>query len=291
MCHCGNIDFKQLDTSAQEELAAKMQLEDRYRPELTRLFNRVVKDFEAVVAATGQAPDASNFRPDFAASFDGQYRRTQAFFTNRLLDNVEGKIIRLKQTEDEDSALEKLIAASLVAWRFTTSRVQSMFVTNTNQIQMQESLARARRLQSEAGLPQDRRTIAAVAGGFLRRLFKSRVERNIVTQTQSAAESTRNIEATALAGGVPFPLERTEGVEPAVQQRQVTKSWRDIGDSKVRDSHVLADQGPPIPEDGIFIVGPTRSRLRFPGDMSLGAAVEETINCRCFADYRLIRVA
>jgi hypothetical protein len=291
MCHCKNIDFKKLDTSAQEELAAKMKLEDRYRPELTRLFNRVVKDFEAVVAATGQAPDASNFRQDFATSFDGQYRRTQAFFTGRLVNNVEGKIIMLKQSEEEFSTLEKLIAASLVAWRFTSSRVQSMFVTNTNQIQMQESLARARLLQSEAGVVQNNRTLAKTAGGFLRRLFKSRVERNIVTQTQSAAEATRNIEATALAGGVPFPLERVEGVEPAAPQRRVTKSWRDIGDSKVRDSHVIADQGPPIAEDEIFIVGPTRSRLRFPGDMSLGAAVEETINCRCFADYTLIRAA
>jgi hypothetical protein len=289
MCYCGTIDIKQLGTSAQEELTEKMRLEDRYRPELTRLFNRVAKDFEVVVAATGQAPDASNFRSDFAASFDTQYRRTQAFFTNRLLDDVEGKIIRLKQTEEEDKDLAALIAAALVAWRVQTAPEQSMLVTNTNQIQMQESLARARQDQSEAGLPQDNRTLAAIAGAFLRRLFKPRVDRNVVTQTQTAAESTRNIEAVALAGGIPFTLARVQGVKPAVQRRKVTKKWRDIGDNKVRTSHVIADLGPPIPENGIFIVGRTRSRLRFPGDMSLNAAVEEFIECRCFADYKLIQ--
>lgn len=289
MCKFGVIDYKQLNTTAREELDEKMRLEKIYRPELTALFNRVLIDFKAVVSATGQAVDARNYRPEFDASLTKQYRRTQSFFTGRLADQINGKSLQVKQTEEEDLSLEALIAASLVAWRTESADRDSLQISNTNQIQMQESLARARQQTTEEGLPQDNRTLSAVAGAFLGRLFRSRVERIIVTETQSAAESTRNIEASAISGKVPFPLQRVEGVEPAVPQRRITKSWRDIGDNKVRNSHVLADLGPAIPEDGIFIVGPTRSRLRFPGDMLLGAVAAETINCRCFADYKLER--
>ena len=287
MCK-GGIDYKQLDTSAQEELEEKMRLEQVWKPQLSALFARIRRDFMTVVAATGQAVDARNYRPEFEASLATQYRRTQGFFAGRLVDSVEGKIIRLKQNEDEERALSELIAAALVAWRIDSSQRQSLFITNTNQMQMQEAIAQARQQQQEEGQPMDNRTLSIIAGAILGRFFRSRIERIIVTETQSAAESTRQIEATALAGGVPFPLRNVDGVEPAVPPRRVTKTWRDIGDNRVRDSHVVAD-GTTIGENDVFIVGPTRSRLRFPGDMLLGAATEETINCRCFADYRLIR--
>ncbi len=287
MC-TGIIQRKLLDTRALEELDAKMRLESTYRPQLSALFNRIVKDFRAIVAATGQAVDARNYRQDFDASLRTQYDRVQRFFTGRITEGVEGKIIRLKQTDDQDQALEELIAASLVAWRIDSGERESLHITNTNQHQMQDALAKARQQITEEQLPTDNRTLAAIAGAFLARFFKARVERIIVTETQSAAESTRAIEVAALSGRVPFPLERVSGVEPAVQPRRVTKTWRDIGDNVVRDSHVVAD-GTTIDENDIFIVGPSRSRLRFPGDMLLGAVTAEVINCRCFADYRLIR--
>jgi hypothetical protein len=225
MCSPG---IKQLDTSAQEELDEKMRLEAIYRPEVTRLFNKIARDFRNVVAATGQAVDARNYRPEFEASLANHYRRTQAFFTDRITDGIEGKIIQLKQNEEERRSLKDLIAAALVAWRTDSASRQSLQISNTNQMQMQESLAQARQQITEEELPTDNRTLAAVAWGFLRRFFKARTERIIVSETQAAAESTRNIEATALAGGVPFPLQRVEGVEPAVPRRRVTKSWRDI---------------------------------------------------------------
>ena len=287
MC-TGLINYKQLDTSAREELDEKMRLEAIYRPILTRLFNLVLRDFTAVVAATGQALDARNYRPDFDASLRGQYQRVQRFFTGRIVDSVEGKIIRLKQNQEEDDALEALILAALVAWRIDSAARSSLVISNTNQHQMQQAITRARQQIADQGLPSDNRTLARVSRSNLSRSFKGRIERIIVTETQAAAEATRAIEASAISGKVPFPLERIEGVTPAVQPRRVTKTWRDIDDNKVRDSHTIAD-GTTIDENAIFTVGPSRSRLRFPGDMLLGAVTAEVINCRCFADYRLIR--
>jgi len=288
VCQIKAIDFSKLNKSAREELDEKMRLEAIYERELSQIYNRLLRDFRISVVATGQAFDARNYRPEFEASLLKHYRRTQAFFKGRILDSVEGKIIRLKQNEEEDQDLEALILAALLAWRTGSATRQSLFITNTNQHQMQNAITRARQQVTSLSLPVDNRTLAAEANALLSRDFKARIKRISVTETQSAAEAARNIEATSIAGKVPFPLQRVEGVEPAVPPRIVTKSWRDIGDDKVRDSHVLVD-GTTIPEDAVFTVGPTRSKLRFPGDMLLGAAVEETINCRCFADYQLIR--
>lgn len=285
MC-TGLIQRKRLDSRAQEELDAKMRLEALYRPQLSALFNRILRDFTAIVAATGQAVDARNYRPDFDASLRGQYDRVQRFFTGRITDSVEGKIIRLKQTEDQDDDLEALILAALVAWRIEAASRESLLISNTNQHQMQQAITRARQQIMEEGLPIDNRTLARVSRANLSRTFKGRIERIIVTETQAAAEATRAIEASAISGKVPFPLERIEGVTPAVQKRRVTKTWRDIDDNEVRDTHVIVN-GTTIEENEIFTVG--NSKLRFPGDMLLGAETKEVINCRCFADYRLIR--
>lgn len=285
MCN-GLIDFKRLDPATLAILQEKMSLEQTFKPEVNKLFNRMLRDFQAMVIATGQSPDARIYRQEWDGILRNHYERVQRSFNGNITDSIEGKIIRLKQSREEDRDLEALITASFLAWRVDSGVRESQVISNTNQHQMQTSITRARQQVTEAQLPTDNRTLAAIAVAFLRRLFKARTERIIVTETQSPAEAARAIEATALAGGVPFPLERVQGVEPAVPRRIVTKTWRDIGDNAVRDTHVRVD-GTTIPENEVFTVG--ISRLRFPGDMLLGAATKEVINCRCFADYRLIR--
>lgn len=285
MCN-GLIDFKQLDPATLAVLTQKMSLEQTFKPAVNKLFNRMLRDFQAMVAATGQTTDARIYRQEWDGILRNHYERVQRSFAGNLTDSVEGKIIRLKQNTEEDQSLAELITAAFLAWRVDSGVRESQVISDTNQHQMQTSITKARQQVTEEQLPTDNRTLAALAVAFLRRFFKARTERLIVTETQSAAEAARQIEATALAGRVPFPLERVQGVEPAVPPRIVTKTWRDIGDTKVRDTHVGAD-GTTIPENEVFTVG--NSRLRFPGDMLLGAETKEVINCRCFADYRLIR--
>lgn len=64
----------------------------------------------------------------------------------------------------------------------------------------------------------------------------------------------------------------------------VTKTWRDSGDERVRHSHQDMDGQTVVGLEGQFV---TRSghRLRFPGDRSLGAPASEVIQCRCDVEY------
>ena len=60
---------------------------------------------------------------------------------------------------------------------------------------------------------------------------------------------------------------------------EMWKRWVATTDGRVREDH-LAMNGVEVPQDEPFIM-PNGDRLMFPGDISLGASPENTINCRC----------
>lgn len=57
------------------------------------------------------------------------------------------------------------------------------------------------------------------------------------------------------------------------------KRWVATTDGRVRDDH-LAMNGVEVPQDEPFIL-PDGSKMMFPGDISMGAPPEQTIQCRC----------
>jgi len=65
----------------------------------------------------------------------------------------------------------------------------------------------------------------------------------------------------------------------AITAANVKRVWDSAGDRRVRLSHAAMD-GQTVSLDDPF-VSPLGSRLMFPGDISLGAAAGEIVNCRC----------
>ena len=57
------------------------------------------------------------------------------------------------------------------------------------------------------------------------------------------------------------------------------KRWVATTDGRVREDH-LAMNGVEVPQDEPFVL-PDGSKMMFPGDISMGAAPSQTINCRC----------
>jgi hypothetical protein len=92
-------------------------------------------------------------------------------------------------------------------------------------------------------------------------------------------------------------IARTEGIEAlnsgrleglrqsmekaGVSEREVKRTWDSSGDSRTREDHRIMDGQEVEGSDGIFRA-PDGSRLRYPGDKSLGASAAQTILCRCF---------
>jgi hypothetical protein len=64
------------------------------------------------------------------------------------------------------------------------------------------------------------------------------------------------------------------------------KQWLSSKDPRVRDQHIVLDNGTQIPLDQPFIA-PNGDRLMFPGDRSLGARASNIVNCRCQPIYSI----
>lgn len=69
---------------------------------------------------------------------------------------------------------------------------------------------------------------------------------------------------------------------------RVTVVWDSTGpDGRTRSDH-LAMEGQTV-KFGKPFIAPDGSQMHFPGDISLGASGDQTINCRCLAAYRIKR--
>lgn len=65
----------------------------------------------------------------------------------------------------------------------------------------------------------------------------------------------------------------------------LTKEWLNTGDDRTRDDHLDAG-GQVVPIDSAYEVG--GEKMMFPGDTSLGASAENTIQCRCSEVYQVV---
>lgn len=74
--------------------------------------------------------------------------------------------------------------------------------------------------------------------------------------------------------------------EGTIDAQNVTKTWETAHDSRVRLSHIEMQGQSVKGVDGVFI-SLTGSRLKYPGDTSMGAGPEDVINCRCIAKYKV----
>lgn len=84
---------------------------------------------------------------------------------------------------------------------------------------------------------------------------------------------------------------RHEGFRQLVDAGAVVDvTWLATGDGRTRDSHV-ALHGVKLRFGTPFVSPATGALMDFPGDASHGAPGEDVIQCRCYAEYRVIRDA
>jgi hypothetical protein len=129
----------------------------------------------------------------------------------------------------------------------------------------------AKAIRDETPVPAD--TIRKATGAYRNRLLKLRGDTIGRTEALTSLQSA-NHEAylQAVDNG-------------AVAESDVRKVWRSAGDLRVRHSHrVLSGQSAGLRE---AFTSPSGARMMFPGDTSQGAGAEETIQCRCVAEYRI----
>jgi len=257
---------------AHKDLLKKLRLERIFRPEVKSLFARMVKDHAQRVAAFGTPLDARKWRGEWEALLRKHYVRAQSAF--------KGVVTGKKQEDDESPPDEALLAAGLLMWRDKQAQEQANAITETTAENVAESMQTARASLIEEGEDVDNRNLAVASAAILRRMFQARAGTIVMYETQSAAETTKMMEALWQTGTEPSVLVTGEPVDEA----EGTKTWRTVGDKKVREKHRLAN-GQIRPIHKPFEVA--GDLLMYPSDALLGAKIDNVINCRCSAVYSL----
>lgn len=119
-------------------------------------------------------------------------------------------------------------------------------------------------------------TVDRITARYADRLLKLRGENIARTEALTAFSAGRE-EAFAQA------------IDMGVKPENVTGTWRDAGDGRVRHTH-HAMNGQKRPWGQPF-VSPSGARLMYPGDTSLGAGAEEIVGCRCVKMVRIDHIA
>lgn len=246
---------------AARQLAKKIKLEDQFKPELMRFFGQLSRDINVVWAATQNLPLMQQFQPELTALLRKHYRRTAKAFKKELRN--ESKNFTPQETKQDEISNE--VDSQLSTYILAHSVAQSQIILNTTQKELQRIVAR----EAIAGATQETQPSNIEMGNNIKRSFvensAGRVDTIAMTETQNVAEETKFIEAGAVA--IAF-----------TGTQRVIKTWNTTLDEKTRASHVRADRQEKKQNEAFIVQG---QRLRFPGDMSLGATLDNVINCRC----------
>jgi len=122
------------------------------------------------------------------------------------------------------------------------------------------------------GRPQSQ--IDRMAQQYSNKLLRQRGETIARTETLKALNAGRQEALDQLI----------ENPNNDVQSQDVVRAWDATSDSRTRETHAAAD-GQVVPQGEAFTVG--GYSMMYPGDSSMGAPGEETINCRCYVDIRI----
>ena len=259
------------------ELNRKLRLEAQFTPKVDAMFNRMLKAHSESVRETGLPLNAAQWESNWAKLLEAHYQDVQVSFSGVVKRSQKSMYaIEIKQDGNGD---EEAVAAALLLWRSGQSNSQANHITDTSIRNVSNAMSTARQALLEEGEDLSNRNMALASAAILRRSFKGRTGSIVMTETQSAAESTKLIEGVSLLG-----LEPETAVTGTIPAVTATKKWKTVGDNRVRLNHRIANnQIRPINRP--YDVG--GEQLMYPGDTRLGALPKNTANCRCSSLLRL----
>lgn len=247
---------------AASQLARKLKLEAQLKPELMSFFNQLSRDINVVWAASQSIPSLQSFQPELVAILRKHYRRVAKAFKSEVRKELKHNFMSLEHKADE---VDDAVNSEVMAYTLAHSIVQSKYIIDTTQSELQKIIAQAVMQSAVQEVPLTSVQLGSkIKNKFIARSV-SRVDTIAVTETQNTAEIMKYVES--------------ESVNRALTgQRQIINTWNTTLDEKTRPSHVAADrqevkQGQPYTVQGQL--------LRYPGDTALGASLDNVINCRC----------
>lgn len=258
------------------QLAKKLKLEANVTPKLTRFFREISRSIRPVLRVTGRVPSLQSFNDDLVEILTKHYTKVAKEFkgdTVTTLTKSSSVDIEIKQETIEAIAdeTEDLVDEALVSIIALRAPRQARFILNTTEQDLRDSVQKV----SVAAATEGETLTLAEQGRRAARDFNSKIPGKVdgisTFETQAMAEETKQTEAQVLIGQGAV----VGGVSIALI---MNGEWNAIIDEVTRDSHVVAD-GQIRKAIQPFMV--QSQLLRFPGDTSLGATLDNVMKCRC----------
>lgn len=257
---------KEHQRQAARDLAKKLRLERGFIVALRSFFAAFRQDFKATYAAGGQF-NVKDYSDEMQVLLKQQYRRIVKEFGRSLTVDISKNFdYELKQEETI------AVTAALVDLVNQRAQEQTQYIMSTNQVEIDEALAA---VLAETDGTQSNEQIANQVTAKLKAKQSARLRTIATTETNAVAEASKAKEfLTLVAAGVVL-----DGIS---LEDQVVKRWDAVLDEKTRINHAVADGQQRRAEDPFDIGG---QRLMQPGDTTLGATLDNVINCRCSTQY------
>lgn len=252
------------EQQAQNDLAIKLALERELIIKLRKFFTKMASKLKNLYAETRIILDTTEFNEELNQLIFNQYKNTSNKFQNQLLNHED-----VSDEIRKDKELLSRINTGIEHYNLYHVKKSVTEINKTNQKQVNKSIKDVLIASAVGGLALSKTDIAQKASIAFKSIAFARTNTIAMTETQKSAEGTKNIEA--------YNLDKKKQ-----DKTPMNKTWVAVLDEKTRLSHAEAD-GQTVTINEPFIV--QEQKLMFPGDFSLGATADNTINCRCSSVY------
>lgn len=243
-----------------DDTAKKMKLEPLFQKDILKLLRKINSEFEEQYIANQTVIDANEFKAEMMAVLAVNYKKITNKFKFNIRESFEDKV-----SEEVNAQINNDINKYIK----DMSNIKSDFILDTTNKDINNELLIAIVGAIEEGTQIIDKEIAKQTKKELNEKAIGRSNIIAISETENAAESSKEIEATILiAAGITL-----DGVNLRENLRDV---WMTILDERTRIDHAIADGQQKFPEESFFVGG---ELLRFPGDPQ--GSPGNIINCRC----------
>lgn len=246
------------DQMAIDELPRKLKNEKLMQDDLDEFFEQMNDEFLSFFLLTGMVIDFTQFTPEMIALLKKNYRRSARDFKYVLRDQLN-----LDRNTDA-----RAINAGIALYIANHANQQARFIISGTNKEARNALFKTTSDAQRENESLTQEQIATLSAVELARRNAIRSETTAQVEVQNIAETTKQIESSA--------LDRSGEIVAAGVVAK--KLWSAVLDARTRPAHALAD-GQRVDIGKPFTV--KGQLLMYPGDTSLGATLDNVINCRC----------
>lgn len=298
------------------ELALKLRLEAKLKPELTRFFKMLARDFKTLYKLTGTVVNAEDYKGELETLLRQHYRRVAKAFSGSVINDIKAN----QQPIETKANLQDDINDRVRRLIIDEPDTRSNYITQTNQKDMDDYIEEAIILELIRRYKfSDKDTLTNLASSIKGTLAnpvltdsdKTAIINSAIRQTGATSQTDDEdlsldindlqddvadmaqetfeddiegrVETIAITE-TQNSAEKTKQIEMAAlagsldSDQTLQKQWVAILDERTRYAHAMAD-GQIVDVNEPFIVN--NEKLMVPGDTSLGATIGNIINCRC----------